>query len=73
MTTIFTYDPAGRLAELAHTAAIGEIDRVTYTHDAIGNRLSRTTLPVNMTLLTILKTLPDFRKNFISGNGRHTS
>jgi len=44
VTASYSYDPAGRLADLTHAAAGGEIDRITYTHDGVGNRLSRTAL-----------------------------
>ncbi len=40
----YSYDQSGRLNSLVYTAASGGIDSVAYTHDGIGNRLSRTTL-----------------------------
>ena len=44
VTSSYSYDQGGRLTSLIHTAASGEIERITYSHDGIGNRLSRTTL-----------------------------
>jgi len=42
--TSYNYDSGGRLTGLIHMAGDGEIDRMTYSHDGIGNRFSSTTL-----------------------------
>ncbi len=49
MDTTYTYDPLSRLLSVLHQVGGSTIDGASYAYDAAGNRVSKTTLPSNVT------------------------
>jgi len=72
VATDYTYDSAGRLLNITHTGPTGTLDSQSYTYDAVGNRIEKSSILAQPLMRLSSNHAPDSFSNRLLQNGSVT-